>query len=74
MNLFRQYENPDFLNTFSEIRDKTLNSGKLFGSLPFDGQDLETLFKSGASLVPNGSDHMFLKNSSQTLIKKILDM
>tara|TARA_Y100000591_G_C21848646_1_gene710212 strand:- start:1473 stop:2255 length:783 start_codon:yes stop_codon:yes gene_type:complete len=74
MNLFRQYENPDFLNTFSEIRDKTLNSGKLFGSLPFDGQDLETLFKSGASLVPNGSDHMFLKNSSQNLIKKILDM
>ena len=53
---------------------RPVNSGKLFGSLPFDGQDLETLFKSGASLVPNGSDHMFLKNSSQNLIKKILDM
>ena len=74
MNLFRQYDNPDFIKTFNEIRDKTLNSGKLFGSLPFDGQDLKTLLESGASLVPNGSDHMFLKNSSQALIKKFLDM
>jgi len=74
MNLFRQYDNPDFLSAFYEIRDKTLKAGKLFGSLPFDGQDLETLFESGASLVPNGSDHLFLKNSSKTLIDKILDM
>jgi 4-hydroxy-2-oxoheptanedioate aldolase len=74
MNLFRQYDNPDFIKTFNEIRYKTLNSGKLFGSLPFDGQDLKTLLESGASLVPNGSDHMFLKNSSQALIKKFLDM
>ena len=74
MNLFRQYDNPNFINTFYEIRDKTLNSGKLFGSLPFEGQDLKTLFESGASLVPNGSDHMFLKTSSQNLIKKISDM
>jgi 4-hydroxy-2-oxoheptanedioate aldolase len=70
MNKFREYEDPEFLSIYKKIRDITLASGKLFGALPFPGQDANTLFNSGATIVPNGSDQAFLRLGASKLVEK----
>ncbi len=67
LGCFRNYGTPVFQAAFARTRALTLQAGKLFGALPFPGQDAAALFAGGARVVPNGSDQAFLRQGATKL-------
>lgn len=70
MGKFREYDDPDFQAAFGKVRKATLAAGKLFGALPYTGNDAATLYANGAMVVPNGSDQVFLREGAKRLVKE----
>lgn len=71
MGKFRAYDDPEFQAAFEQVLAATLEAGKLFGALPFPGNDAATLFDKGARVVPNGSDQVFLREGAMRVVKQV---
>lgn len=70
MGKFRDYDDAAFQAAFETVLTQTLAAGKLFGALPFPGNDADTLAAKGARVVPNGSDQGFLRAGALQLVNE----
>lgn len=71
MDLFRDYEHPDFVEVYDNIWKQTINAGKIFGALPTPKFDPTVLFAKGAQVVPAIADQSLLRNGALAAVATV---
>ena len=67
---FGQFEDPLFIKTIHEAKDKIFKSAKFSGIIPFGKYDWKDVFEMGFDLTTAGTELSLLRDSSRKIIKE----
>ena len=67
---FGQFEDPLFIKTIHEAKDKIFKSAKFSGIIPFGNYDWKNVFEMGFDLTTAGTELSILRDSSRRIIKE----